>query len=179
LAGWRVERDGIRPLGGSGFEVIHVAVEARDREVPAWDQPLLRNHEPGLVAMLCQLREGVQQLLLQAITEPGTRQPVEVTATLHPAPRVGTARKVDTALRRLLLGPRARVRYAGCHSEEGGRFFRDDNHYRIVELRADEPVPAPPGYRWSTLGEVEALLARENTLTNEVRSLLAALTMGF
>jgi oxidase EvaA len=74
LRGWRANGGGIRDVRSQRFEVGGFRVHAPDREVPAWDQPLVRDLGEGEVVLAAQRRQGVLHFLLRPSLEVGFRE---------------------------------------------------------------------------------------------------------
>lgn len=173
LPGWKITDDSFEAADGPGeFFVQQMAVTARDREVSQWDQPLFSNRQRGLISQVVQRRQGTLHFLLQALAEPGSHG-LALTATVQTADPART----DVPFQALVQKDSGRLHWSGVHSEEGGRFYQDENLYRLVEVPEDLHIDLPADYRWLTLGQVLGLLPRKNLLTNEFRSLLSALML--
>ncbi|MEO1273395.1 MAG: NDP-hexose 2,3-dehydratase family protein, partial [Myxococcota bacterium] len=71
---------------------------------------------------------------------------------------------------------RGTVRYDVVQSEEGGRFFHDQNRNVALEVGEDFPLNPPPDFIWLTLGQVKHLIQFSNVLNIGARSLMAALS---
>lgn len=164
------------------FRVVAVAVEAGNREVTAWTQPLLEPVGPGVHAFLVRTFGGVPHLLVSARAEAGLPDLVELGPTVqrhphdHPDP-VGAAHSpfLDPVLR---AAP-GRIRYAARHSEEGGRFQSAESRYLIVDAdEAQAPAQPPPGYRWVTPGQLASLARHSRYVNVQARTLLAAINAG-
>lgn len=54
-------------------------------------------------------------------------------------------------------------------SEEGGRFYQDENEYVISLLPADAQVPEDSEGFWLTLGEIKDLIASPGFCSIELR----------
>ncbi len=179
VKGWELGSDRIRRSDGRYFEIIGVDVEAFDREVPRWSQPLLAPTSRGIVALVLRRRRGTVELLLNACSNAGTFDQAELGPTVRCAP----ANYLDgdpgrpVLLDWVLDVPRSQVRFDTVHSEEGGRFYHAENRYLIVEAEADAELPIDPGpdYVWCTLGQTAELLRHGNYVSMEARCLLACL----
>ena len=175
LTEWHADAAAIAPLGTGGFAVRGYRVTAEDREVAHWDQPLVDSAGIGMIALLCQRRDGVLRILLQARAEPGLANRVEIAASVQVAP--GESPSGFAAELASLAG--SGTLHLRCQqSEEGGRFHRDGNEYRVVELPPDLPIAAPDSYRWATVATLEALCTTPGMATNEARS-AASLLLAF
>jgi oxidase EvaA len=174
-AGWISDGTSIRHDSGRFFEVMGVSVSAQSREVDTWTQPMVRPTRDGVLAFVCQRRAGLLQFLVQARVEPGFIDSVELGATLQLSP--GNYRRAADLppLSDYLKCPDEWVRLRVMQSEDGGRFYHDEKEHLVIEVPPDEPVDAPPHYRWMTLGLLQALVARSYHVAVEARSLLACL----
>ena len=62
-------------------------------------------------------------------------------------------------------------------SEEGGRFYREQNRNVILKVAPDRMVYDPEQYIWVTLGSLNALTQINNCLNIQLRNLLMLLSM--
>lgn len=178
LAGWRLERERLVDVEERAFEVRGYRVEARTREVPVWDQPLVHTLHEERVDLVTQRRRGVLHLLLRASAEAGLREGFEFGPSVQEdGPRDSELR--DPASRQVAELARDGTdlkEHAGClQSDEGGRFHRSRARYRVVELPEYVAVPDSPRLCWATLRQVAALLRRRGQINNELRSALSLL----
>ena len=60
-------------------------------------------------------------------------------------------------------------------SEEGGRFYHEQNRNMMVEAGEDFPLELPPRYTWMTLRQIYNFLRFNNYLNIQARSLISAL----
>ena len=67
------------------------------------------------------------------------------------------------------------IRYDVLQSEEGGRFFREQNRNMIVEAGKDLPQELPEHYTWMTLHQINHFLKFNNYLNIQARSILSAI----
>ncbi|MEU2287245.1 NDP-hexose 2,3-dehydratase family protein [Streptomyces sp. NPDC013178] len=176
VPGWRRVTDRIVHDDGRYFSILGVQVEAGDREVPRWSQPLLAPATRGVIAMVTRQVGGVLHLLLRARTEAGTFDVAELGPTVQCAPdnhRVSSVR--PPFLDYVLAAPQDRVRFDAVHSEEGGRFYHAENRYLVIEADDDFPPGTPGGYLWVTLGDLNELVRHSHYLNVEARCLLTCL----
>jgi len=172
LPGWALGREAWVPRAPGGFAVRGYAVQARDREVAQWQQPLVDSDGTGLVALLCQRRHGVLHVPLQACAEAGLANVVEFGATLQAAPGAVLS-GAEAALAGRITSAAMRLR---CRqSEEGGRFHCDENDHVVAEIDEGERVEEGTGHLWVGIAQLEALCARPGLTTNELRSAAALL----
>jgi dTDP-4-dehydro-6-deoxy-alpha-D-glucopyranose 2,3-dehydratase len=163
---------------GRHFSVIAVNVEASNREVRFWRQPLLAPSARGVIALLAKPIEGVMHVLMHARVEPGFIDAVELGPTLQCIPEnyAGLPPSQRPRYLEYVLGSGpARIRFDAFLSEEGGRFYDAQNRYLVIEVEDDFPVRSPDGYRWVTLCQLGELLRHGHYLNVQARSLVACL----
>lgn len=179
LANWVVEDDVVREREPElGFCVRQFRVEAAGREVRAWDQPLIDSAGVGRLTLVLQRRGGALRFLVKASHEIGFLEGVQCAAsiTVVPGERPDDADPVERALREAIEDGAGAATLARCRqSEEGGRFYRDENDYEVVLLDPGVAVPDSPLYRWLTLAQVRRLVGVPGTFAMEFRGVLALL----
>ncbi|MFQ6194419.1 NDP-hexose 2,3-dehydratase family protein [Streptomyces sp. NPDC000405] len=182
LPDWVRGESTIEHVHGRYFRVMAVAVEAGNREVPSWTQPLFEPVALGVTAFAVRSFEGVPHLLAHARVEGGFLDTVELGPTVQYTPRnYAHLTGVDRPpfLDAILGAAPERIRYEAVHSEEGGRFLNAESRCLIVETDAtttpDEP---PPGYRWVTPGQLNSLVRHGHYVNVQARTLLAVLAAG-
>jgi oxidase EvaA len=181
VSDWRYDGETIRHLSGRHFSVIGVDVDASGREVGSWQQPLLDSAGSSLFAFLCQRKRGVLHFLVQALAEPGTFDGVEMAPTVQCAS--ADRDEDDTAgqppFLDLVTGASpGQIRYDTFQSEEGGRFYHDQNRYVVVEVEESYDMDAPSNYLWMTLRQLKEFIRFNNCVNIEARSLVSALTIA-
>lgn len=178
VPGWTYRRDRIVHDQGSYFSVIGVDVTAGGREVARWSQPMLAPVERGIVAFLVRPVGDQLQVLVQARTQAGTFDVVEMAPTVQCAPGNYEGRPAGRRppfLDRLLAAPPDRIRLDVVHSEEGGRFYHAENRYLVVEVDDGFGDQLPPDFAWMALPQLAELARYGNYLNVEARNLLACL----
>lgn len=175
---WYRTGDEIGHRDGRYFTVIAADVQASNREVTSWRQPLLAPVGQGVCAFLARRIDGVLHVLVGAKVEAGMLNVAELAPTVQCIPGYSTGAPGDPHpdyLDRVLGADPATVRYDAVQSEEGGRFYHADNRYRIVEVDDEVPLKVPGPYRWMTVGQLTELCRQGNYLNVQARSLLAGL----
>ncbi|MGV9311624.1 NDP-hexose 2,3-dehydratase family protein [Streptomyces sp. NPDC003691] len=177
-AGWRRGPDTVDREDGRFFGVVAVRVEAGNREVTGWTQPLIEPHGLGVTAFLTRRAGGVPHVLAHARVEAGFRDTVEIGPTVQYTP--GNYAPLSAAdrppyLDEVLNAAPERIRYEAVHSEEGGRFLNAESRYLLVDAGPGRAgAEPPPGYRWLTTGQLAAL-TRHGQVNVQARTLLSLL----
>lgn len=174
VVGWERDRMEIRHSTGRYFSIVGVEVEATNREVRRWCQPLLAPHGVGVVAFVVRRIDGVLHVLARADVRPGYRDVVELGPTVQCTP-ANFDRDRRPELLEVVLSAAARVHYDVLQSEEGGRFHYAVTRHLLVEVGDDFPLSVSPDHRWVTLSQLKGLIRSSYQVNIEARSLLLCL----
>ena len=75
-----------------------------------------------------------------------------------------------------VLNPRPdQVRFNTLQSEEGGRFYKEQNRNIIIEVDDSFSIDVPENYMWLTLSQLNSFLKFNNYLNIQSRSLISAI----
>ncbi|MEV5830905.1 NDP-hexose 2,3-dehydratase family protein [Spirillospora sp. NPDC052242] len=174
---WRLDPDAgtLAHADGGFFRVVGLEVDRPDGPVPRWGQPIIEQPEVGILGLLVREFDGVLHCLVQAKAEPGNRGGAQV------APTVQATRSNYTRVHRggpvryleLFQDARRRALVDVRQSEHGAWFYRKRNRNMVVETT--DAVDPAPGFCWLTLGQLHRLLARDDLVNMDLRSVLACL----
>jgi|TARA_B100000315_G_scaffold211113_1_gene207729 oxidase EvaA len=179
VRGWIQTDCDIRQETGQYFSVVGVKVKARDREVGIWSQPLLAASGHGLVGFLTQKINGVLHFLTCAKMQPGTIGAIEVGPTVtcsHVKERANEA-SAPPFLDLFLNASAENLRYSSIQSEEGGRFYHEQNRYMVIEISPDSQIDLKENYIWMTLRQVMDL-TKHRYFNVEARNLISCLNFS-
>ncbi|WP_322501691.1 NDP-hexose 2,3-dehydratase family protein [Streptomyces rochei] len=177
VRGWKRTEECVAHEDGRFFRVIGVDVRAAGREVRQWTQPLIEPVAQGVVAFLVAEIGGVVHALVNARTQAGLIDKVELAPTVQCVPSNYPRAPYPPQLRFLdevLEAPAERVRFDSRLSEEGGRFHHAVNRYLIVDWHGDHRIEDDT-FRWVALHQLAGLLRHGHYLNIEARSLVACL----
>ncbi len=160
------------------FSVIAVSVEAGNREVSSWTQPIIRPQQEGLVAFVAKEIDGVLNLLVQAKVEPGNLDLLEMAPTvqcLTGSIRDAAPEDLPPLLNWTLESPVDCFESSTMQSEEGGRFFLEQNRNLIMKASRKIPLEIPDNYIWMTVGQAKTFIKHNNHVNAQARCLLMGL----
>lgn len=178
--GWNKDDFSISHKNKKYFSVIAVKAKIANREVSEWTQPMIKSAQEGLIAFLIKKINGVYHFLVQAKLESGNFDIVELAPSVQCL--TGNYRKgmneyevpfIDYVLTPEKYG--ATVLYSTFQSEEGGRFYKEQNKNLIVEISATSSIETPKNYCWMTLYQLKELVKYNNYLNIQARSLLSVI----
>ncbi|MDO0939340.1 NDP-hexose 2,3-dehydratase family protein [Streptomyces sp. DG2A-72] len=178
---WVRGEQSIEHVHGRYFSVVAVAVQADNREVTGWTQPLFEPVGLGVTAFLLRHFDGVPHVLMHARVEGGFVDTVEAGPTVQytPANYAALPTEQRPPFLDLVLGtPAENIRYEAVHSEEGGRFLNARSRYLVVDAPKEVPDEPPPGYRWASLGQLSSLVRHGHYLNVQARTLLSLFHTG-
>ena len=176
IADWDMSDECLRHKGEQFFRVIWVDVEISNREVTAWQQPLVEPVREGIIAFIVKRIQGVLHFLVQAKLECGNFDILEFAPTVQCITgSYANSLKVLPYLEYVLTARPDQIRYDTRQSEEGGRFYREQNRNLLIEADEDFPIECPENYQWMTLNQLLMFARFNNYLNIQARSMLATL----
>ena len=176
LEGWHRSETEIANNDGKYFRIIGVNVSISNREVTSWCQPLVQPLQQGLCAFIVRKIGDVYHFLVQAKLECGNYDVMELAPTVQCLTgNVFTSQTKPPFVEYVLNAKPEQIRYDVFQSEEGGRFFREQNRNMIVEAGQDLPQELPEHYIWMTLHQINHFLKFNNYLNIQARSIISAI----
>ena len=177
MPGWFMDDYEIARYDHQFFKIIGVRVSIENREVVDWCQPLVEPMQEGLCAFIIKKINGVYHFLIQAKLECGNFDVMELAPTVQCLTgNVYSEEAVKPHFADYVLNtPKERIIADTLQSEEGGRFYREQNRNLIVEADNGFPLELPDRYTWMTLGQIYDFLKFNNYLNIQARSLIAML----
>lgn len=177
LQGWTFE-NGEYVSPESSFRIVFCDIEIEDREVRCWQQPLLEavgRSEFGLLVRISE--DNVMEFLVQAKSEVGCFDRIEIAPSVQKEP---ADEQVSNPVDRLFferLQEGKGIRFRGLFSEEGGRFYHEENWNTILEIGRDELGELPEGYFWVDFRTLNTLIQFNNCLNIQLRNLISLLEL--
>jgi oxidase EvaA len=176
MPGWKKTESEIVREDGKYFKIIGVNVTISNREVASWCQPLVQPMQDGLCAFIIKKINGVYHFLVQAKLECGNFDVIELAPTVQClTDRVYGANDKPEFYDYVMNARSEQILIDALQSEEGGRFYHEQNRNLIVEADEDFPLDLPPRYTWMTLRQIYKFLRFNNYLNIQARSLISAL----
>ena len=160
------------------FRIIGVNVTISNREVSSWCQPLVEPMQQGLCAFIIKKINGVYHFLVQAKLECGNFDVIELAPTVQCLTGNVYAENIQKPeFADYVLNARTdQIVFDTLQSEEGGRFYKEQNRNLIVEADENFPLELPERYTWMTLRQIYKFLRFNNYLNIQARSLISALS---
>ena len=175
LKAWQMKEKAIE-CENSPFEVIYCDIDIGGREVQHWRQPLFAAKGSALFGLICCDSDGVLEFLVKPRAEIGCFDRIEIGPTLQ----MECNQKTMDDIERFFvtkMQDRSSVVVDTMLSEEGGRFYQEQNRNVILLLHKGELDTLPPGYVWTDYGTVNLMTQINNCLNIQLRNLLSLLEL--
>lgn len=158
------------------FKVVFCDIAIEGREVKHWTQPLFEATGMATFGLLCCEVDGVLKFVVRATPEVGCFDGVELGPTVqHEAvERAPHEDAVERFFAERLADGRGVV-YDHLLSEEGGRFYHEQNRNVLIRVVAEELPPLPEDCFLLDYRTLNNLMQVNNTLNIQLRNLLSLL----
>lgn len=172
LNNWSLTDDKLSHIDNLYFDVLWVKAQIMHREVSSWGQPILAPSNHGLIAFIVKKINGEYYFLVQAEIECGHLDIYELGPTVscvesnHPNGSVPFLDYVSSVKNTQIL-------YSSLQSEEGGRFYKEQNTNMIIEADSALIERIPFNYKWISYSQLLFFNKFNNFLNIGARSLLA------
>lgn len=163
---------------GRFFRVIAAQVAINNREVKTWCQPLVAPVQQGLTAFIIKKINDTYHFLVQGKVEPGNFDTLEMAPTVQCITDNYVGQNNQPFVDYVLHARPELIKVDTLQSEEGGRFFQEQNRNLIIE--ADEQFPVnnlPENYIWVSFRQLMLFLQFNNYLNIQSRSLISLIRM--
>lgn len=158
------------------FKVIFCDISIEGREVSQWTQPLFEADGVAIFGLLTCNDEGIKKFLVNLNSEVGCFDSIE----LGPSVQIESIDKNKicnevTSLFFNYLDCGKNIIFDNLLSEEGGRFYHEQNRNIIIEVEKLDLVNVPEGYLWIDYKSLNTMVQFNNCLNIQLRNLLSLL----
>lgn len=159
------------------FKVVFCDIMIEGREVVKWTQPLFEANGIAMFGLFTCVENEIRKFLVKAKKEIGCFDCLELgpTVQIEPSQMYNAANNLTSIfLEKLDKGNR--VRHNVLLSEEGGRFYHEQNQNVIIEIEKEEVcVSEEDGYFWVDYSTLNQLVQFNNCLNIQLRNLISLL----
>jgi oxidase EvaA len=173
---WSINDLSLSHNSGKYFEVLGVRCRVGNREMSEWYQPIIRQREEGITGFIIKKINGVYHLLVQAKLEAGNFDVLEMAPTVQCITGSYSNPEYTVTYLDYFLGQKGIVHFDTLQSEEGGRFYQEQNQNIVLEVQEDELNDIHPNFVWMTVKQAKAFIKFNNYFNIEARSILACIT---
>ena len=176
LKDWHMEENAFRSVAGHPFELIFCEIAIQGREVAKWNQPLFAARGAATFGLICARTENGFEILVTCKDEIGCFDSIEIGPSVQE--EYGGFRERDSVGEFFFLNLDSEKKLADVMlSEEGGRFYHEQNRNVVIEVDKDTISYDPERYVWASLGTLNSLIQVNNCLNIQLRNLLVLFTL--
>ncbi len=178
LVGWSVDEFGITCRNKANFMVRYYDIEISGREVQHWTQPLFKAIGVATFGLITKKVDDVRKFLVKIKPEIGSFDKVELGPSIQwePTHSLDNDDFVESVFRKYIDSRRGIMRDV-LLSEEGGRFYHEQNRNVILEVDFSELTETPDGYIWVDYSTLNYLVQINNCLNIQLRNLMSLLNI--
>ena len=172
LVDWNVDDNGrVTCRKEANFKVRFYDIEIEGREVYSWNQPLFKASGQAVFGLIYCDFNNKRHFLVSVKTEIGTMDTIEVAPTVQ---KEAVDQKVENEIDQLFFSKmnKGAVDVDVILSEEGGRFYHEQNRNVIIGIEDYEIKTLPQGYFWVDFSTLAAMMQMNNLLNIQLRNLL-------
>ncbi|MCP5196273.1 MAG: NDP-hexose 2,3-dehydratase family protein [Gammaproteobacteria bacterium] len=176
---WEYDGERIYHKEKKYFSVVGVDAEIVGREVSHWDQPMICPSQEGILGYIIKNINGVYHFLVQAKVEVGNFDTLELAPTVQCLTgnyRAGLNEYMVPFLSEFFSVQERNIWHKSIQSEEGGRFFHEQNINLIIEVDDRFAIDVPENYCWITLDQLLIFMKFNNYLNIGSRSLISLIS---
>lgn len=176
LVDWKIDDYGIVCKKNADFMVRYYDIEISGREVRNWMQPLFKAIGMATFGLITKRENGIRKFLVKIKPEIGSFDRVEIGPSVQwePTHYIYDDNEVDTIFRKAIETSKGVLNNV-ILSEEGGRFYHEQNHNYIIEIKPEELIDLPNEYIWTDYSALNYLIQFNNCLNIQLRNLIALL----
>lgn len=176
MKSWRIGKKEISCKAPYDFKIIYCYIEIEGREVKYWEQPLVEANGIAILGIFTSVEQGIRKFLVRVKPEIGCFDSAEVgpIVQLEPTNPRNCLNKVERLFLKKLEDKKGILKDV-ILSEEGGRFYHEQNRNVIIEIESDEIQKLPSDYFWLDFSTLNRLVQFNNYLNIQLRNLLSLL----
>lgn len=176
LKSWEMTRNGYICRKKADFKMVFCNIEIDGREVRTWSQPLFEAEGKATFGLVTCVDNGIRKFLVKATPEVGCFDKIELGPTVMI--EASDSVRIEDEVAGLFLSGMVEgcnVIYDVMLSEEGGRFYHEENRNVILEIFRSSMKNLPEGYLWLDYKTLNQLVQTNNCLNIQLRNLLSLL----
>lgn len=178
LQSWDVGKREIVCKTPYDFKIIYCYIEIEGREVKYWEQPLVEALGIAILGIFTCVQDGVRKFLVRVKPEVGCFDSVEIGPIVQLEP-TNPRNEMNLVEKKFMekLEKQEGIAKDIMLSEEGGRFYHEQNRNVIIEISADEVEKLPSEYFWADFATLNKMVQFNNCLNIQLRNLLSLLDL--
>lgn len=174
LKSWEMTDKEIVSKSVYDFKVVFCHIEIEGREVNYWEQPLLEANGKAVFGIFTTVDKGVRKFLVCVKHEFGCFDGAELGPTVQMEPT--NPRNIMNNVEKLFFEKLNTNQGIKCNvilSEEGGRFYHEENQNVIIDIDKSELDYLPDGYFWVDFATINGIIQFNNCVNIQLRNLMS------
>ena len=174
LSNWEVRKDAIECKSEFPYKVIFCDIEIEGREVTHWQQPLFKANGIATFGLIRTCINNMYKYLVKITPEIGCFDNIEIGPTIQK--EYGS--KYDGVIEELFekyVNEKKGVHFDSILSEEGGRFYHEENRNIIIDVPIEELMLLPDDYMLVSYRTLNHLNLVNNCLNIQLRNLMSTM----
>lgn len=176
LSGWDFTDSEIVCKQNYAFKVIFADIEIEGREVTHWTQPLFEAVGMATFGLISADFNGKTKFLVHGLHEAGCFDGMELAPSVQL--EAGTPESEYDEITRFFfdcMKDESCIRNNVVLSEEGGRFYCEQNRNIVLRVNSEKAPTLPDGYFWADYRTLNEMVQYNNVLNIQLRNLLSLL----
>ena len=176
LNNWSIKGDEFVCNSDWPFKLIFCEIEINNREVKKWDQPLFEANKIATFGLITFNDNGTKKFIVKAVPEIGCFDQIELGPTVM-TDAIKDSKDSDPMIDLFYnkLSKKNNIIFDGLLSEEGGRFYHEQNRNVIIEIDKSEIPNLGKEYFYFDFAELNHLVQINNILNIQLRNLISLL----
>ena len=182
LSDWKQNRGKITCLKPSAFHVDYFDIEIEGREIQKWQQPLFCAEHRALFVLITRINNNIREFLIRLCPEIGCFDKVEFGPSIMLSNEEQLHNHTEDGILSVLqnhLANKTGILADVMLSEEGGRFYHEENRNIILNIADQELQNLTEEYLWVTYATLNELIKYNNILNIQLRNLMSLLPLNF
>ena len=178
LVDWQIDEYGIICKKQADFMVKFYDIEISGREVAHWMQPLFKAMGNATFGLITAIINEKRMFLVKIKPEIGSFDKIEIGPTIQweTTHSLHEDDEVEKLFRKYVEDKKGLLNNVVL-SEEGGRFYHEQNHNIIVQIEKDDIKELPRDYVWVDYGTLNYLIQINNCINIQLRNLISLLNI--
>ena len=171
LRDWKINDDGIFCNNNFNFDVRYYDIEINGREIQHWSQPLFCSKGSALFGLIIKKVNDEYKILISIRKFIGSSSyELAPTVYIEYSESNNDKNNIEKLFYKYLNNNNSVIRDVVL-SEEGGRFYHEQNRNAIIEI--NECVKLPKGYLFVSLGTLKRLIRMTQLVNIQLRNLIS------
>lgn len=178
LKGWKMTGKEIICKTSYDFKIIYCRIEIEGREVKYWEQPLIEALGMSVIGVFSCIEDGIRKYMVRVRPEMGCFDSAELgpIIQLEPSNKRNALNHIEEMFLNKLEGDEKILKNVVL-SEEGGRFYHEQNRNVIIEIMPEEVKELPEGFYWVDFATINNLIQYNNCVNIQLRNLMSLIEL--